>query len=203
MGPSTPSGRGRTAPRTPSAARPLTAPGDVRRWAAGPSADLKSRAREPMKAIDEATRRHPVRAPRWRWSSRSAPWPLRRSPPRPRRVLGADRAGDGQVTGERDRGRPGLVCDRGQRGPDVRRLALTAAANSVTAGDFPYVYGGGHAEAGIASIGIKGPGYNGRRIGLDCSGSVAAVLVRRRASGSRPPASPTTPGSSPSCCAST
>ncbi len=54
---------------------------------------------------------------------------------------------------------------------------LTAAANTVTAGDFPYVYGGGHAEAGIASIGIKGPGYNGRRIGFDCSGSVAAVLA--------------------------
>ncbi|HTX51489.1 MAG TPA: hypothetical protein VME40_19100 [Caulobacteraceae bacterium] len=54
--------------------------------------------------------------------------------------------------------------------------ALTMAANQVTAGDFPYVYGGGHAQAGIASIGIKGPGYNGRRIGFDCSGSVAAVL---------------------------
>jgi len=55
--------------------------------------------------------------------------------------------------------------------------ALTDAANNVTAGDFPYVYGGGHAQAGIASIGIKGPGYNGRRIGFDCSGSVAAVLA--------------------------
>jgi hypothetical protein len=55
--------------------------------------------------------------------------------------------------------------------------ALADAANVVTAGDFPYVYGGGHAEAGIASIGIKGPGYNGRRIGFDCSGSVAAVLA--------------------------
>jgi hypothetical protein len=54
--------------------------------------------------------------------------------------------------------------------------ALTKAADQVTAGDFPYVYGGGHAQAGIASIGIKGPGYNGRRIGFDCSGSVAAVL---------------------------
>ncbi len=54
--------------------------------------------------------------------------------------------------------------------------ALTTAANAVTAGDYPYVYGGGHAQAGIASIGIKGPGYNGRRIGFDCSGSVAAVL---------------------------
>ncbi|HSC02971.1 MAG TPA: hypothetical protein VLC49_06620 [Solirubrobacteraceae bacterium] len=55
--------------------------------------------------------------------------------------------------------------------------ALAAAADGVTAGDFPYVYGGGHGEAGIASIGLKGPGFNGRRIGFDCSGSVAAVLA--------------------------
>jgi hypothetical protein len=55
--------------------------------------------------------------------------------------------------------------------------ALTAAANVVARGDYPYVYGGGHAEAGIASIGIKGPGYNGRRVGYDCSGSVGAVLA--------------------------
>ena len=55
--------------------------------------------------------------------------------------------------------------------------ALTAAASHVTSQDFPYVYGGGHAQAGIASIGIKGPGYNGKRIGYDCSGSVAAVLA--------------------------
>ena len=54
--------------------------------------------------------------------------------------------------------------------------ALTMAANGVTAGDFPYVYGGGHAQAGVASTGTKGPGYNGRRIGFDCSGSVTAVL---------------------------
>ena len=62
-------------------------------------------------------------------------------------------------------------------GPMSVVAALTAAADNVTAGDFPYVYGGGHADAGIASIGIKGPGYNGRRIGFDCSGSVAAVLA--------------------------
>lgn len=55
--------------------------------------------------------------------------------------------------------------------------ALTAAANRITRRDYPYVYGGGHAQAGIASIGLKGPGYNGRRVGFDCSGSVAAVLV--------------------------
>jgi hypothetical protein len=55
--------------------------------------------------------------------------------------------------------------------------ALTAAANDVTAGDYPYVYGGGHPEAGIPNTGIPGPGYNGRRTGFDCSGSVAAVLA--------------------------
>ena len=56
--------------------------------------------------------------------------------------------------------------------------ALVQAANSVTAGDYPYVWGGGHAQAGIASAGIKGgPGANGKRVGYDCSGSVAAVLA--------------------------
>ena len=63
----------------------------------------------------------------------------------------------------------------GGRMPVVSVLA--DAANLLTEGDFPYVYGGGHAQAGTASIGIKGPGYNGRRIGFDCSGSVAAVLA--------------------------
>ena len=55
--------------------------------------------------------------------------------------------------------------------------ALTLAANAVTAADLPYVWGGGHAQAGVPSIGIKGPGYNGKRVGYDCSGSVAAVLA--------------------------
>jgi hypothetical protein len=55
--------------------------------------------------------------------------------------------------------------------------ALATAADRLSAKDFPYVYGGGHAEAGVASIGIKGRGYNGRRIGFDCSGSAAAVLA--------------------------
>jgi uncharacterized protein DUF5666 len=55
--------------------------------------------------------------------------------------------------------------------------AMTAAANRITKADYSYVYGGGHAQAGIASIGINGPGYNGRRAGFDCSGSVAAVLA--------------------------
>jgi hypothetical protein len=55
--------------------------------------------------------------------------------------------------------------------------ALTTSANRVLAQDTPYVYGGGHASAGNASIGIPGPGYNGRRTGFDCSGAVGAVLV--------------------------
>jgi len=56
--------------------------------------------------------------------------------------------------------------------------ALTTAANRITAEDLPYVWGGGHGQAGIASVGERGPGFNGRRIGYDCSGSVAAVLSR-------------------------
>lgn len=56
--------------------------------------------------------------------------------------------------------------------------ALSAAATRITHQDYPYVYGGGHGQAGMASVGIRGgPGYNGRRRGYDCSGSVAAVLV--------------------------
>jgi hypothetical protein len=55
--------------------------------------------------------------------------------------------------------------------------ALIRAADSVTQRDYPYVYGGGHTQAGVASIGIKGTGYNGRRIGFDCSGAVGAVLA--------------------------
>jgi hypothetical protein len=55
--------------------------------------------------------------------------------------------------------------------------ALTAAATAVTRQDTSYVWGGGHAQAGVASVGIRGPGYTGRARGYDCSGSVAAVLA--------------------------
>jgi hypothetical protein len=55
--------------------------------------------------------------------------------------------------------------------------ALTSAATKITREDYPYVYGGGHAHASVASVGIPGPGYNGHRKGFDCSGSVAAVLT--------------------------
>jgi hypothetical protein len=55
--------------------------------------------------------------------------------------------------------------------------ALTAAATAVTNENDPYVWAGGHAEAGVASVGSKGPGYTGHTRGYDCSGSVAAVLA--------------------------
>lgn len=55
--------------------------------------------------------------------------------------------------------------------------ALINAADRTLGEDTPYVYGGGHAAAGTASIGIPGPGYTGKRVGFDCSGAVGAVLV--------------------------
>jgi hypothetical protein len=55
--------------------------------------------------------------------------------------------------------------------------ALTTVANRISVANYPYIWGGGHGQAGIASVGMRGPGYNGRRRGFDCSGSVAAVLV--------------------------
>jgi hypothetical protein len=56
--------------------------------------------------------------------------------------------------------------------------ALSRAADTVAAGDYPYVWGGGHALAGVADTGMRGgPGANGRRVGFDCSGSIAAVLA--------------------------
>jgi Cu/Ag efflux protein CusF len=48
--------------------------------------------------------------------------------------------------------------------------AMIATANAIAADDFSYVWGGGHAEAGVAT-------HSGRLIGFDCSGSVAAVLA--------------------------
>lgn len=55
--------------------------------------------------------------------------------------------------------------------------AMTRTADRLGQGNWPYVYAGGHAQAGVASIGMRGSGYNGRRKGFDCSGSVAAVLA--------------------------
>jgi hypothetical protein len=93
-------------------------------------------------------------------------------------AAGAQAAQSGRVSGSV------TAIDRGQLtiqtpGRAVGVLnALTAAASRIEAQNFPYVWGGGHGEAGVASTGTKGgPGFNGRRIGYDCSGAVAAVLV--------------------------
>jgi hypothetical protein len=54
--------------------------------------------------------------------------------------------------------------------------ALTLAANDVARHNYPYVWGGGHAAAGVADAGQ--PSGRGRHpAGYDCSGSVAAVLA--------------------------
>ena len=50
--------------------------------------------------------------------------------------------------------------------------AMVAAANAVTRANYPYVWGGGHPEAGVASASGRK-----RAVGFDCSGSVAAVLA--------------------------
>jgi hypothetical protein len=55
--------------------------------------------------------------------------------------------------------------------------ALTAAANRITARDYPYVWGGGHGAAGVPSIGTSWRGNSRTRFGYDCSGAVAAVLA--------------------------
>jgi hypothetical protein len=67
----------------------------------------------------------------------------------------------------------------------TRRMRVIAAlqrtADDVTRGDFPYVWAGGHAAAGVASTGGVMPrrGKHPKQppIGFDCSGAVAAVLA--------------------------
>jgi hypothetical protein len=54
---------------------------------------------------------------------------------------------------------------------------MIATADAITKRDYPYVWAGGHAQAGVPSTGSPGPGYNGHRVGFDCSGSVTAVLA--------------------------
>lgn len=54
---------------------------------------------------------------------------------------------------------------------------MTDYASALAARDYPYVWGGGHARAEVASVGDPGPGHNGKRKGFDCSGTVAAVLA--------------------------
>jgi hypothetical protein len=59
--------------------------------------------------------------------------------------------------------------------------ALQRTADDVTRSDYPYVWAGGHAAAGVASTGGVKPrrGTHPKQppIGFDCSGAVAAVLA--------------------------
>ncbi|HWF54630.1 MAG TPA: hypothetical protein VG223_08390 [Solirubrobacteraceae bacterium] len=87
-------------------------------------------------------------------------------------------AGGGELTGKITYvGSTVLTIQTGGRQVGVIN-ALTRGARALAARAYPYVWGGGHGEAGVASIGVKGgPGYNGKRIGYDCSGAIAAVLA--------------------------
>jgi hypothetical protein len=55
--------------------------------------------------------------------------------------------------------------------------AMVDTANALTAHDYPYAWGGGHFEAGVASAAAGRKGHRHRAAGFDCSGSVAAVLA--------------------------
>jgi hypothetical protein len=55
--------------------------------------------------------------------------------------------------------------------------AMVDTANALTAHDYPYAWGGGHSEAGVASAVASTKGHRRPVSGFDCSGSVAAVLA--------------------------
>jgi hypothetical protein len=90
---------------------------------------------------------------------------------------GAQAATSGAITGRiTDVGVSTLTLQTG--GPHIGVVnALTRTADALSAANYPYVWGGGHALAGVAGVGARGPGYNGHRRGFDCSGSVVAVLA--------------------------
>lgn len=55
--------------------------------------------------------------------------------------------------------------------------AIINSADSISAANFPYVWGGGHTSIGVPDKGDVGAdGNTGAFIGYDCSGSVSAVL---------------------------
>jgi hypothetical protein len=54
---------------------------------------------------------------------------------------------------------------------------MTAAATRIQRQDWPYVWGGGHAHAGVADIGVPGHGNSQTSKGFDCSGAVGDLLV--------------------------
>jgi hypothetical protein len=93
-------------------------------------------------------------------------------------AAGAQAAGATQVTGTITAVTPDQFTIQTPGKPVGVLNALASAATRIGAQDLPYVWGGGHGQAGVASIGERGgTGFNGKRIGYDCSGAVAAVLV--------------------------
>lgn len=55
-------------------------------------------------------------------------------------------------------------------------IQMIREADMIASHDYPYVWGGGHGQLGVPSVGIPGPGYTGHTLGFDCSGTVSAVL---------------------------
>jgi hypothetical protein len=55
--------------------------------------------------------------------------------------------------------------------------AMVNTANKLTGRGYPYVWGGGHFEAGVATAAPRAKGHRRHAVGFDCSGSVAAVLA--------------------------
>ena len=70
--------------------------------------------------------------------------------------------------------------------------ALTASANSVTGKDYPYVWGGGHGAAGVASVGVRGPGHTAREPATTARGRLRRCS-RASACGPPAPGCPTMP----------
>jgi hypothetical protein len=54
---------------------------------------------------------------------------------------------------------------------------MVAAADRIERQDWPYVWGGGHAHAGVADVGVPGHGNAQNRRGFDCSGAVGDLLA--------------------------
>jgi hypothetical protein len=65
--------------------------------------------------------------------------------------------------------------------------AMVDTANALTEHNYPYAWGGGHFEAGVAGAAAGTKGHRRRVAGFDCSGSVAAVLA---GAGLWPPGAP-------------
>ena len=61
--------------------------------------------------------------------------------------------------------------------PERLSQGMIAYATKITTDQYPYVWGGGHAHAGTPSTGEPGAGYDGTKVGFDCSGLVGALFA--------------------------